>query len=168
MDLATIDKNKKIMMGAGAVIVLILIGVGIYMMRTPAPTATPKKLMLQDESLEIIPTVGPEVKVDLVTVVPQQDMKLTVEGIPAGTTSIDYDISYDTKEGITQGTSGTGKPEDDASSFGTSYERTFKLGTCSKAVCTYHHITGDFKVQLKFEGDYGSRLFEKEYAIEAL
>jgi hypothetical protein len=43
--------------------------------------------------------------------------------------------------------------------------RKIVLGTCSSGTCRYHNIVGDVKVFMKFTGDYGSKVFEKEFSL---
>ncbi len=158
------------MIAAGIGLVALVMVVGMLMMRKPATTEVKRTSQLldsQDEN-EVIPTVGPEVKVKLVSIQPKKEVKLVVEGVPDKTSIIEYEFTYSTKEQESEGVFSTAKPKDGATSFPKLFERQITLGTCSKNVCRYHNITSDVVVRLKFEGEYGSRLFEKSFSSSDL
>lgn len=108
-----------------------------------------------------IPKVDSSVKVDLKAVSAGKEVLLTVGSIPAGTTSIDYELSYNTAAQGLQGVIGTmtidgGKKE---------VEKQLTLGTCSSGTCVYHKVEGKIQLTLKFSGDYGQKLYEKEHEL---
>lgn len=153
------------MIGVGIGLVALILVVGMLLLRKPPTTEIKKTSQLldsQDEN-EVIPTVGPEVKVKLVSVQPKKEVKLVVEGVPDTTAIIEYEFTYSTKEQESEGVFSTAKPKEGETSFPKLFERQITLGTCSKNVCRYHDITSDVVVRLKFEGAYGSRLFEKSF-----
>jgi hypothetical protein len=43
--------------------------------------------------------------------------------------------------------------------------RKIVLGTCSSGTCRYHNILGPIKLNLKFTGSYGEKIYEKEFKI---
>lgn len=108
----------------------------------------------------VIPTIDNSVKVNFASIIGRQEMALNINNIPLGTNSIDYELSYQTRQQGLQGVIGTISP-----SGKSSYEKKITLGTCSSGKCVYHEVVGKIKLTLKFSGDYGERLFEKEFEI---
>lgn len=109
----------------------------------------------------IIPTVDSSVEVDLMSSVNGKEVKLSIKNIPEGTKIIDYELSYNTAAQGLQGVLGTINLK-----IGElSYEKEITLGTCSAGKCVYHQVVGKIKLSLKFSGDYGEKVFEKEYEI---
>ncbi len=159
------QRNTKILIAVIVIIVSVALVVGIALLRKPAPVEVKKtsQLLESQDDTEPIPTVGPEVKVKLVSIQPKKEVKLVVEGVPAKTTSLEYEFTYSTKEQESEGVFSTARPKEGETIFPKTFERQITLGTCSKNVCRYHSITSDIVVRLKFEGEYGSRLFEKEF-----
>jgi len=79
--------------------------------------------------------------------------------MPKNTNSLEYILSYETREGGLQGVNST------AEIIGNDFEKKITLGTCSSGTCVYHNIKGKIKVELIFKGDNGDRYFTKEYKI---
>ena len=44
-------------------------------------------------------------------------------------------------------------------------EKQLTLGTCSSGTCVYHKVEGKIQLTLKFSGDYGQKLYEKEHEL---
>lgn len=153
------------MISIAVAFITLAIVVGMVLLRKPAPVEVKKtsQLLESQDDTEPIPTVGPEVKVQIVSIQPKKEVKLVVEGVPTNTTSLEYEFTYSTKEQESEGVFSTARPKPGESSFPKTFERQITLGTCSKNVCRYHVITSDVVVRLKFEGEYGSRLFQKEF-----
>ena len=115
---------------------------------TPTPTAS---LPLIDEKVEV-------------TLTPRYDKKavvLRVAKIPEGVTSIDYELSYETGEGLPRGVLGTIRLEEGKKSV----EREILLGTCSRNVCVYDTGVKKVNLVLKFNSPQGSSQFQKEYEL---
>lgn len=151
-------KKNNILFGIGAVVVVLIIVIfGVFGNKTPKES---KKTTTSNQS-DIIPTVDSSVKVDLVSKNSKKAVDLTISGIPEGTTSIDYSISYLTKQQGLQGIIGAFQVKSGEK------ERTIsrELGTCSSGKCVYHEVVGTVKVALKFSGQYGERAFDKEYPL---
>lgn len=159
------NKNTKIMAAVAIAIVGILVVYGITTLRKPSPPKVVKtsQLLESQDDTEPIPTAGPDVKVQLVSVEPKKEVKLVIDGVPAKTTSLEYEFTYSTTEQESEGVFSTAKLKPGESSFPKTFERQITLGTCSKNVCRYHKITSSIIVRLKFEGAYGSQLFQKEF-----
>jgi len=161
------QKNKKILIAIGLIVgAIVLVGVIINLTRPKTSVSVTKKTSKLAESQidsEAIPTVGPEVQVKIVSIDPKKVVKLVVDGVPSNTTSLEYEFIYSTSEQDSEGVFSTAKPKEGLKSFPKSFEREITLGTCSRNVCRYHIITSKITVRLKFEGDYGSKLFQKDF-----
>lgn len=159
------NKKQKIAVGIG--IIALIVGVTTLVVvskRTTAPASnTISQLEQSEDDMDIIPTAGPAVIVRLESVQPKKEVRLVVEGIPKGTKTIEYELTYSTKEQESEGVFSTAKPEKGLTTFGSIFEREITLGTCSRNVCRYHDITSDIRVILKFEGSYGAQLFQKGF-----
>ncbi|PIS15857.1 hypothetical protein COT62_01485 [Candidatus Roizmanbacteria bacterium CG09_land_8_20_14_0_10_41_9] len=150
------EKKKIAVIGGVAVFSIIVV---LVFLQSRNMKKIPPKAVIPTE--ELIPTVDSSVRVDLKTKIPGQEVTLTVEGIPNGSESFEYSLSYETKQQGTQGVIGTVVL--DASS--SSYEKDITLGTCSSGKCVYHEVVGKVMLSLKFVGSYGERIFEKEYSL---
>lgn len=150
-------KNKKVMISFGITIIIIII---LFILSFNKPKSQQEES--QEDVLpksEIIPTVDASVIVDL-TSKNNKEVFLSVKNIPAGTADIEYELSYLARGDIPKGVIGTIALEDEKT-----IERKITLGTCSSGRCVYDQDVKKVKVSLKFNGDYGSRLFEKEFEI---
>lgn len=85
---------------------------------------------------------------------------LRIKDIPKKTKTIDYEISYQTKDQGLQGVIGTIDLKGE-----TEYNKEIFLGTQSSGHSVYHQVVGPLKLSLKFSGDYGERFFEKDFEI---
>ncbi|MDH7476419.1 MAG: hypothetical protein QHH09_03030 [Microgenomates group bacterium] len=149
-------KNRKILILAGLVILIILVLFMIVRPKQPDKSAE----MISPTPQSIIPTVDSSVKVDLESVSGNKEVVLTINNIPKGTQSIDYELSYATKSQGLQGIIGTIQIDNE-----NEYKKTLTLGTCSSGTCVYHQVSGPIKVTLRFNGTYGQSLFEKDYQL---
>jgi len=166
-----LDKKKAML---GGVILLVLIIVGFFLIKKSS------KFQKNDGSVTpteaILPTVDSSVKVDF-GLIKNGEVRLNVSNAPQTTRLVEYELVYavintDINEGgsetVDQGAIGKCYLLDDIWQCGETDEQSghkIVLGTCSSGVCRYHNIVGKVKVHLKFTGDYGEKLFEKEYAI---
>ncbi len=160
----------KITIAVSTVVVGLIILALLLVSRKPAqaPVTKTSSLIESQYDTKPIPTVGPDVKVSLGSVTRGQEVKLVVDGVPADTTSIEYEFTYSTKEQESEGIFSTARPTKGDTVFPATFERQITLGTCSRNVCRYHVITSDITVRLKFEGKYGSALFEKKFKSDVL
>lgn len=109
----------------------------------------------------VIPTVDSSVLVNLTSTIAGKEVLLSIKNIPSGTSSIDYELSYQTTKQGLQGVIGTINLENNQKN----YEKKITLGTCSSGSCVYHQVVGEIKLNLKFIGNYGERIFEKEFLL---
>lgn len=154
-------KNKKLLIILLSLTIL-LIG-GVVLRFKGIKKREKKEGNLKRETVlpreEVLPTVDSTVSVNL-TSKDGKEVVLTVENIPLGTETLDYELSYLTSGNLPKGVVGTievaGKDK---------IERKITLGTCSSGTCVYDQGVKKIKVDLKFNGDYGGKLFEKEFEI---
>lgn len=109
----------------------------------------------------VIPTIDSSVKVELIPLTNKREVSLNVDEIPNSTESVDYELSYQTKEQGLQGVIGTITLNNIEKKF----EKKITLGTCSSGRCVYHEVVSKIKLTLKFTGNYGEKIFEKEFEI---
>jgi len=139
------------------VLVVILVITGLVFLRKQP----------QNDQVEIlpdsaaIPTVDSSVTVTLKPLSSNKEISLEVSNIPATTESVDYELSYQTAAQGLQGVIGSVSLDKGKSSF----EKKLTLGTCSSGTCVYHQVVGKIKLTLKFTGNYGEKLFEKEFTL---
>ena len=147
--------NKKSYI-IGAVLLVLLTTVFFVFGRKQAP----KEIINETSEIEeLIPTIDSSVKVSLDSVAGSRELLLKVDNLPSNTQSVDYELSYQTAQQGLQGVIGTVTNEGD------SLEKKLTLGTCSSGTCVYHQVVGKIKLTLKFTGEYGEKIFEKEYGL---
>ncbi len=149
-------KENKILLVLGAFLLVILVlGVIFYSSRRKSKKVIPradyqkKSKVLKDVKIKVSSAKGKK-----------STILLSIENIPQGTESIDYELTYETEDKGLQGVIGT---IDDLK--GSSYEKEIFLGTCSSGVCIEHKVKGSINLVLRFSGDYGEEVFEKTYEI---
>ena len=158
------QKNSKKTVVFIGILILICAVVLLYLI-------TPKKETKNDVSKSagvlkqgdnVFPTIDSSVQVDFLVASEKKDVILKLNGIPTSTNNIDFELTYEDKKKGLQGAFGS-----IALNGEKSYEKRIKdaLATCSSGKCVYHEIVGKIKVNLKFTGSYGDKIFEKEYAI---
>lgn len=108
-----------------------------------------------------LPPVGEEVEVSLTPRYDKKAVILKISQIPPETTSIDYELSYETSEGLPRGVLGTLHLKEGEGSV----EREIVLGTCSRNVCVYDTGVEKVNLVLKFNFPQGSSQFQKEYEL---
>lgn len=147
--------NKKIYIGGLVVLAVLVIGFFIFGRKQK------NKVTIEDASPtdQILPTVDSSVKVSLTSQTGNKEMLLKVSNMPNNTQSVDYELSYQTAQQGLQGVIGTVTNEGD------NLEKKLTLGTCSSGTCVYHQVVGKIKLTLKFTGEYGEKIFEKEYEL---
>ena len=138
---------------------LMLLGIGGGML---VSQQQPKKVdqVQKKEEVDAIPTVDSSTIVALKSLQGNREIVLEGKGIPNGTSSMDYELSYDTKDQGKQGVIGT-----ISTINGDSFEKQMTLGTCSSGRCVYHEVIGSIQVTLKFTGEYGEKILIKELSL---
>jgi len=123
----------------------------------------------------VIPTVDSSVKVEFKPL-KKGEAVLIISNEPKGTEAIDFELSYKVlnndfsdqeKELIEQGVIGKCYKFDKSWQCGEENDNGRKIvfGTCSSGVCRYHNIVGPIKLNLKFAGTYGEKIYENEFKI---
>ena len=145
------------MYGVIGALILLGVGIGIFISRQE-----PKKIdqVQKKEEVDAIPTVDSSTVVTLKSLQGNKEILLEGKGVPSGTSSIDYELSYDTQGQGKQGVIGT-----ISDITGNTFEKQMTLGTCSSGRCVYHEVIGSIQVTLKFTGDYGERILIKEFSL---
>ncbi len=150
--------NKKYLYIGGAVLVVLIVLLTVFIGKGKSSNSTQGANSLPTQ--EVIPTIDSSVKVDFSVSSDKHWVTLAVQNIPQTTTSLDYELSYETGSKGLQGVIGnadvTGKD---------SLEKKIALGTASSGVYTWHDVVGNIKLTLRFTGDYGQKVFEKEYGL---
>ncbi len=120
-----------------------------------------KKSTVELPETEVIPTLDSSVQVVLAGKNRGRAVELSIDNIPEKTTSIEYSMSYQTMQQGLQGIIGTIEVVDGEKKRSVSRE----LGTCSSGTCIYHEVDGKIKLELKFSGAYGERIYDKEFEL---
>ena len=151
-------EQRKYFIIGGVIIMLLVTGYWVLVTRNKGNKPETKEPLPTEM---IIPTIDSSVKVSLEYAGNAKEVILAIKSIPSKTQTIDYELSYNTAGQGLQGVIGTinlDKKQAD-------YEKEITLGTCSSGKCVYHQVVGKIKLSLKFNGDYGEKVFEKEYEI---
>lgn len=150
-------EHKKYAIVAGVVVLLLVIGLFVFKGKGSQKVENEDQVPVED----VVPTVDASVKVSLAAEDAQKkEVVLKASALPANTTSVEYELSYLTASQGLQGVIGTVTLEGEDK-----FEKKLTLGTCSSGTCVYHQVVGKIKLTLKFNGDYGAKLFEKEYQL---
>jgi len=152
------SNTKQYMIVGGVVVALIAIAAFVLMGSGSNNENENDKKTVFDKPTSVIPTVDSSVQAE---VEGDKDAVLTIKGVPEGTEEIEYELSYNTKNGSIEGVLGSitvEKGED-------TVEEEFVFGTSSSGVTRYHEIDGKVKGIFKFSGEYGQKLLEKEFTL---
>lgn len=148
-------KKSQLMVALGVLVVVI---VGIFVFRGAG--SSQKNTTSPEPTEAVIPTIDNSVQVNLTSPSGGKEVVLDVKNIPMGTQTIDYELSYQTRLQGLQGVIGTITLNNESN-----YQKKLTLGTCSSGTCVYHEVVGKIKLTLKFTGNYGDKIFEKEYGL---
>lgn len=140
--------------------VLVLVGIGGAIFVSLQPKQKDSAEVETKVQTDVIPTVSSSTQVTLKSLQGNKEILLEGSGVPDGTSSIDYELSYDTKGQGKQGVIGT-----ISSIKGSSFEKQMTLGTCSSGRCVYHEVIGSIQTTLKFTGEYGEKILIKEFSL---
>lgn len=151
--------NKKMLIIVVVVVLVLVTGGVLLLSKKSANKENQTDSSIQNEAA--IPTVDASVKVELSALPGKKDVLLSIKGIPSGTETLEYELSYEARN---QGPQGVITQPIDISGQ-SSYEKKITLGTCSSGTCVYHDVVGDISLSLKFTGTYGQRIFEKEFPL---
>jgi hypothetical protein len=156
-------KNKKIILGAVALIVLILAGVGLYLFNSSSQAPEEEVNEFEENFVEMS---AEEVGLALSSQKNNQQLVMELTKLDE-VESFEYEVSYEAiEEGevVRQGTFGSGPNPDEENQ--STIERVIDLGTCS-AVCRYHTGVEEIEFTLRVNltsGEIG--LIEEIFVLE--
>jgi len=152
------NSQKKIVIILLLVIILVI---GFILVNISNKKTEKKPVNNQVETESVVPTTDASTVATLNSSNGGKEGILKIKGIPNHTVSVDYELSYSTKQQGFQGVIGTISPDNTEKVF----EKKITLGTCSSGKCVYHEVVGVIKTTLKFSGDYGVKILEKEFTL---
>jgi len=152
------NSQKKIVIILLLVIILVI---GFILVNISNKKTVKKPVNNQVETESVVPTTDASTVATLNSSNGGKEVILKIKGIPNNTVSVDYELSYSTKQQGFQGVIGTISPDNTEKVF----EKKITLGTCSSGKCVYHEVVGVIKTTLKFSGDYGVKILEKEFTL---
>ena len=150
--------NQKTAMVLGGIFLMIFIFSCYWLLIGRKATANNKNEQVVPTDA-VIPTIDSSVKISLTPLTGKKEVMLSIKNMPKNTNSLEYILSYETREGGLQGVNST------AEIVGNDFEKKITLGTCSSGTCVYHNIKDKIKVELVFKGNNGDKYFTKEYAL---
>ena len=150
--------NNKTTMVLGGFFLVLFVFSGYWLLIGRKTTVNNKNEQVIPTDV-VIPTIDSSVKISLTPLTGRKEVLLSIKNMPKNTNSLEYILSYETKEGGLQGVNSTAKIT------GSDFEKKITLGTCSSGTCVYHNIKDKIKVELVFKGNNGDKYFTKEYKI---
>lgn len=151
-------KNKTVLYVSVGVLLFVVVGGVLVVKIFNKPVSPPPQA---EEEVVNLPPVDSSVVVDLKPKADSKSVVLSVSKIPAGTDSLEYELSYLTGAGLPKGALGKITLGDK-----TEVTRDILLGTCSTGgKCTYDTGVTSVKLVLKFNSASGSTQFSKEYPL---
>ncbi len=151
--------KQYLAMGAVVLALLIIVGTVVVSKGGNKEQATVTPTPQIQEPVEIIPTVDASVKAE---VIGRDEVTIKISGVPSGTETIEYELSYETKEGSVEGVSG----EIEVESGKTTAQEKIIFGTESSNVKRYHKLDSEITASFKFIGSYGEKILEKKFDQE--
>ena len=151
-------KAKKNIVIVG-VLILVLLVIGL-MVRSKMSEPPEKEAEVLPTPTEALPTVSPDINIDLTPRFDKKAVVLKVKGIPEDVSSMEYELTYDTSSGLPRGVLGKIDLEGE-----NSLARDITLGTCSRGKCVYDQGVTTVSLSLKFNSSIGSSVFQKDYTL---
>ncbi|MFS8158738.1 MAG: hypothetical protein ACMG6E_00735 [Candidatus Roizmanbacteria bacterium] len=151
-------KNKNLILLGG---VLLIVVIGGFLAMSFNKSSNSKKADTENvlPENENFPPIESSVKVEAVSDKLKQNITITASNLPTDVKTIDYEVTYTGKDSIQKGAIGI------LDIKGTTASSKVTLGTCSSGTCVYDNGGDSVKVNLKFTGSKGTRVFEKEFKI---
>ena len=128
------NNKRNIMIAVGIVVLLVLVGGFLLISGSKSKQKTSNSVTPTDTAIS---SVDSSVKVNVEGTNQNREANLSVSAIPAGTTTIDYELSYNTESQGLQGVIGTITLTGENTA-----EKKLTLGTCSSGTCVYHKVVG--------------------------
>lgn len=150
-------KKFNVLVAGVVLLVLVIAAIALKNINVQKPAEEE----INSTPIEVFPTIDTSVDVDLQFTDNKKSMILTINNIPGGVETIEYEISYLTGEGIPKGNIGSIKVEGKKEVTRSGEELT--LGTCSRGKCVYYAGVKKVSLSLKFHKKEGSSIFQKDY-----
>ncbi len=156
------DKKNLTIVAVGVVVVIGLVSVLLLSSKSSKTSQKTSGSNLPVTS-EVVPTVDASVMVSVKYLnAAKHDLVLDIKGLPSGTETVEYQLSYNTKSRGVQGVF----PDEPVDVKGKSeFSRQFFIGSESSGAKTYDVIDGPVTVSIKFNGNYGAKSFEKDFNL---
>ncbi len=151
--------DRKFFLLIGGVFIFLTLLLVVVVLKFRQGGADEKKAKVRSEKSSGV-KLPDDLEVD-VAPLPGNKIQLMIKNIPSGTQMIEYELTYETEDKGLQGVIGT---LDDFS--GKEYEKEIFLGTCSGGNCVEHKVASPISLLLRFSGEYGEGVLEKEFEVE--
>lgn len=148
--------SKKMLIFGGVVVFFVVLLIFYFNSRKTSSVDEVEKKVNMKEKTTVLKNV--EVSVDRAK--KRSTIVLSISNIPDKTESIEYELTYPTKDKGLQGVIGTIDELE-----GSTYTKEIFLGTCSSGACVEHKVDGPISVILRFKGSYGEEVLEREFKI---
>ena len=144
---------------AALILVFVLIG-GIALLGRNK-TASNEETLLPTPTA-VLPTVSSDVKVEMIPSNGNKSITVKISGIPDGTNSIEYELTYLTGDGLPRGVLGKIELQNGEREI---TRDEIVLGTCSSGKCVYDTGVEKIDLSLKFNGEKQVSVFQKFYDL---
>lgn len=153
-------KQKPILFIVIGFLLLLLIGTTTFFLIKSSSKS--KNTTSSATPTPVLPPADPSIVVTLEPLDPGKTVLLTISKLPKEIHSLEYELTYKTKENKTEGVFGMIKLESGESEV----ERELTLGTCSSGVCRYHSLSENKGIlTIKFISTKGASRFQKEFNL---
>ncbi|KKS98582.1 MAG: hypothetical protein UV73_C0001G0103 [Candidatus Gottesmanbacteria bacterium GW2011_GWA2_43_14] len=143
-----------------AIVLILVLGGGIMLLRKNSQPQAQTELIPTPTA--ILPTVTDDVKVEVIPLNGNRSITLKISGIPAGTSVIEYELTYVTGNDLPRGVLGEIKLDEGEEEV---TRDDIVLGTCSSGKCVYDTGVEKIDLSLKFTGTGGISVFQKSYNL---
>lgn len=151
--------NKKVIIGVVLLVLIILVVVGAVAFKS---LTRPQQTAEVPTPTVALPTVSDRIKVGLTAKNDNKIVDIKIDGVPAETESIEYELTYTTGAGLPRGVLG----KITVSGQGSVTRNDIDLGTCSRGKCVYDVGVTSVSLSLKFNSTSGtSSVFQKTYPL---
>ena len=150
--------NKKYVI-AGVVVGVLIAGFAVLKLRPSTPTP---EIQLTPTPTIALPTVSPDVKVELIPKNSNREVTLKISGIPSDITSVEYEFTYMTGAGLPKGVLGKITLKEGEREV---LRDDIVLGTCSSGHCVYDTGVTSIDLTLKFNSATAASVFQKTYSF---
>ena len=150
--------NKKYVI-AGVIVGVLIVGLAVLKLRPSTPTL---ETQLTPTPTVALPTVSPDVKVELIPKNSNREVTLKISGIPSDFTSIEYEFTYMTGAGLPKGVLGKITLKEGEREV---VRDDIVLGTCSSGHCVYDTGVTSIDLTLKFNSERGASVYRQTFTF---